>query len=102
MLRVIIEQGLLQLFDQVLKPLDRERIRRLVQESIDREDPAVLRELIKEISFVGPLQRSVESWAEGFRTSDDRDFPEEASPPTPPPQSPAPEAAPGPDDEAEP
>lgn len=66
MIRVIIEQGLLQLFDQVLKPLDRERIRELVQESVEKDDPAILRELLREISFVGPLQRSVESWAEGF------------------------------------
>ena len=70
MIRVMIEQGLLQLFDQVLKPLDRDRIRALVQESVEKEDPAILRELLREISFVGPLQRSVESWAEGFRNSD--------------------------------
>ncbi len=71
MIRVILEQGLLQLFDQVLKPLDRERIRRPVQESVEKEDPALLRELIREISFVGPLQRSVASWADAFRDDED-------------------------------
>ncbi len=96
MIRVIIEQGLLQLFDQVLKPLDRERIRGLVQESLDKEDPAILRELLKEISFIGPLERSVASWAESFRDA------EGPAPPRPPeqgaPASPAGDA----DDEGSP
>ena len=67
MLRVIIEQGLLQLFEQVLKPLDRDRIRRLVQESLDRDDPEILRELLREVSFVGPLRRVVAAWTEELR-----------------------------------
>jgi hypothetical protein len=97
MLRVIIEQGLLQLFEQVLKPLDRERIRRLVRESLDRDDPEILHELLREVSLVGPLQRVVTSWVEGGRESGSGEVSAPGAQASKAEQSPAPRAPDGSD-----
>lgn len=59
MLRLILEQVFRQVFHSALEPLDRERIQALVQEALASDEPEVLRELVKELAMIGPMQRSL-------------------------------------------
>jgi|GEM_PF-3434164 len=75
MLRLVLEQVLAQLFDRALEPLDRERIRRLVREAIESDRPDLLREIVRELSFVAPLERSVHEWFDRLRAPKPPDAP---------------------------
>jgi hypothetical protein len=59
MLRLILEQVFRQVFERALEPLDRERIQALVQEALASDEPEVLRDLVKELAMIGPMQRSL-------------------------------------------
>jgi hypothetical protein len=67
MLRLVLEQVFAQLFERALQPLDRERIRRLVREAIETDRPDLLREIVRELSFVAPVERSVRDWFDRMR-----------------------------------
>ncbi len=67
MLRLVLEQVFTQLFERALQPLDRERIRRLVREAIETDRPDLLREIVRELSFVAPVERSVRDWYDRVR-----------------------------------
>jgi hypothetical protein len=67
----VLEQVFAQLFERALQPLDRERIRRLVREAIESDRPDLLREIVRELSFVGPVERSVHEWFDRVRQGGD-------------------------------
>lgn len=64
MLRLLLEQALLPLFERALEPIDRARVQRLVREAIASDRPDLLREIVRELSMWGPLERSAREWIE--------------------------------------
>jgi len=62
MLRLLLEQALLPLFERALDPIDRARVQALVREAIANDRPDLLREIVRELSLVGPLERSARDW----------------------------------------
>jgi len=62
MLRLVLEQIFLQVFERALEPLDRRRIRALVQQAVKEDRPELLKDLVRELAFVGPLERTLADW----------------------------------------
>jgi hypothetical protein len=62
MLRLVLEQIFLQVFERALEPLDRERIRALVQQAVREDRPELLKDLVRELAFVGPVERTLADW----------------------------------------